>query len=222
MKEIFIVLIVVVVSSLIIFFVRKHLTKKYTMELMKAIIVEDMDTFTDLIDSTKIKLLFDPFNREYMRLNCYIAHGQDKKVNEQVSLMDKMRINRKQRYAVYYNVFQYFISTNNETNTRNMQRKMNAFIDENNLDPNIKNDLSMEIKLYFDKDICTLPYIDEHLKNANDQEKAVWNLKKAYVLKENKRLDEALKCMEIVVNCTTDPIQKKEMQALIDNNLKDL
>lgn len=222
MEKFIVGIVAFLVVLVVVYFVRKALIKKYTMDLMKLLVSQNENEFIKLLDSGMVKTLFVPFNREYMRLNFYIAHGQDSKIKEQVSLMDQMRVDRKQRYATYNTVFQYFISTNNETNARNMQRKMNAFIDENNLDPNMKYDLRMEIRMYFDKDMGTIPYIDEHLENANDQDKAVWNLRKAFVLKENNKLDEAIKCMEIVVKHTSDPTQKREMQELIDNNLKDL
>lgn len=222
MKNWIVSAVVVIAVLIVIYFVRKYLIKKYTVELMKTL-MEDEEKFFNLLDSFKIKLLFQPFNREYLRLNNYIARGADKKIKEQIAVMDKMRVDRKQRFATYQTVFQYYLSQDNETQARNMQRKMNAFVDENNLDPGLKEKMNMEIKMYFDKALSTLPYIDQNLEEASsDEDKAVWNLRKAFVLKENNRLDEAKECMKIVVECTSDPTMKKEMQDLLDNDLKDL
>ena len=220
-KKVIIVIAVAIVMTAAIYIVRRVLVKKYTMKLMSAII-RDQQEFLNLVDSFMVKFLFEPYNREYMRLNCYIANGSDKKVKEQISLIEQMRITSNQRYAVYQTALQYFISTNDKSNAKNMQRKMNAFIDERNMDASLKENIDMDLKMYFDKDLSTIPYIDEKLKNCNDQQKAVWNLKKAYVLKANNKLDEAIECMKIVVEYTTDPTQKKVMQDLIDNRLKDL
>ncbi|WP_294562770.1 hypothetical protein [uncultured Traorella sp.] len=218
------ILIAVIVGILVVVvmnLVRKYLEKRYTIKLMKAIMTDE-DEFLKLVDSFMVKYLFPPYNREFMRLNNYIARGADKKVKEQISLMEQMRMNRNQRFAVYQTAFQYFITINSESNAKNMQRKMNAFIDENKLDPEMKKTIDMDMKMYFDKDISTLPYIDEKLENCDDADKAVWNLKKAYVLKANQKLEEAKECIRLVMQYTNDPTQKQIMQDLLDNNLKDL
>lgn len=220
-KNTIIAVVVAVVIAAALFIAKRVLVKKYTMKLMGAIITDEQE-FLNLVDSFMVKMLFQPFNREYMRLNCYIANGADKKVKEQISLMDQMRVASNQRFAVYQTALQYFISTNDKSNAKNMQRKMNAFIDENNMDASLKEDINMDIKMYFDKDLSTISYIDEKLQDCSDAQKAVWNLKKAYVLKANDKLDEAVECMKIVVEYTTDPTQKQIMQELVDNRLKDL
>ena len=209
-NRILIAIIVGVVLAIIINIIRKYLEKRYTIKLMKAMMADE-DDFLKLLDSFVVKYLFAPYNREFMRLNNYIARGADKKVKEQISLMEKMRMNRKQRFAVYQTAFQYFITV-----------KMNIFIDENNLDPQMKKSIEMDMKMYFDKDISTIPYIDEKIEDSDDAEKAVWNLKKAYVLKANKKLEEAKECIRLVIQYTNDPTQKKIMQELLDNDLKDL
>lgn len=221
-KQILIGIIGAVVALVIILLVRKYYIKKYTMELMQCLMNDDIQPFLNKLDSFGVKTLFPPFNREYMRLNYYMAHGMDKKVKEQISMMDKMKADRKQRFASYQSAFQYFVSVNSESNAKNMQRKMNAFIEENNLDPELKKKTEMEMRIYFDKDIKTIPYIDEQLQNCSEAETAVWNFKKAFIYKANHKLDEAMKCMQIVVDTTTDPTQKKVMQELMDHNLKDL
>lgn len=221
MNKVTIAFIICIVLTILLYLGQKYLERRYTIKMMKAIL-EDEQKFMELCDSFVVKMVFHPFNREYMRLNCYIAHASDKKVKEQVSLIEKMRVNTKQLYQTYQTAFQYFISTNKESSAKNMQRKLNAFIDENRIDPSAKTAIEMDIKMYFDKDLNTLPYIDEKLEDCTDAETAVWNFRKAFILKYNGKLDEAKKCMEIVVKYTTEPTQKKEMQRLLDNDLKDL
>lgn len=220
-NRILIAIIVGIILAVIINIVGKYIRKKYTIKLMKAMMADE-DEFLKLLDSFIVKYLFAPYNREFMRLNNYIARSADKKVKEQISLMEKMRMNRKQRFAVYQTAFQYFITVNSESNAKNMQRKMNNFIDENNLDPEMKKSIEMDMKMYFDKDMSTIPYIDEKIEDSDDAEKAVWNLKKAYVLKANKKLEDAKECIRLVIQYTKDPTQKKIMQELLDNDLKDL
>ena len=77
-KKVIIVIAVAIVMTAAIYIVRRVLVKKYTMKLMSAII-RDQQEFLNLVDSFMVKFLFEPYNREYMRLNCYIANGSDKK-----------------------------------------------------------------------------------------------------------------------------------------------
>ena len=171
-NRILIAIIVCIILAVIINIVGKYIRKKYTIKLMKAMMTDE-DEFLKLLDSFIVKYLFAPYNREFMRLNNYIARSADKKVKEQISLMEKMRMNRKQHFAVYQTAFQYFITINSESNAKNMQRKMNIFIDENNLDPQMKKSIEMDMKMYFDKDISTIPYIDEKIEDVNEKDAAV-------------------------------------------------
>lgn len=221
-KQIAIAVVVTLAVLTITYIVKKELTKKYTMKLMKAVIEEDDEKFDQIADSFMVKMLFEPFNREFLRLNRYIAKGSDKKVKEQLSLIEGMRTSRNQRLTTYQTVFQYFLSTDNVSNAKNIQRKINAFVDEYKLDEEIKRAVDMDVRMFFDHDLSTIPYIDEKLADCSDQEKAVWNYRKAYVLNFNSKHDEAMACMQEVLKYTTDPMQKEIMQKIVDNDLKDL
>lgn len=216
-------------TTLLIFFIvlilflilYRILTKVYTKSLVNSF-KEDTGKFEKTLNSLIAKLLFPPYNREFMYLNYCVLHKKGKKVSEQIEKLDSMRINNEQHLAIYKTAIQYYVSVNNEKEARNIQKKLNEFIEKNQLDSKIKETVDVELNIFFTKDISTLSYIDGKLENCSDLDKVEWNFKKAVVLKANDRLEEAKECMKIVIENTKNPEQKKAMQEILDNNLKDL
>ncbi len=218
-EEVAILIFVIVLISFLIIY--RVLTNVYTKALLKAF-KEDNDKFEKLIQSWIVKLIFPPYNREFMYLNYCVLHKKEKQIDKQIEKLESIRMNQDQHLAVYKTAIQYYVSINDEKKSRQIQRKLNDYIDQNKLDSNIKEAVDTELNIFFTKDLSTLPYIERKLENANDLDKVEWNFKKAVVLKANHRLEEAKECMKIVIEKTTNQTQKKAMQELLDNNLKDL
>lgn len=221
MKKYIIIGIVLIVTFLAHQFLTKFLIKKHTYKLMN-LITKDEETFFNQLDSLLSKYLFPVYNREYFRLNYFIVHIQHSKIKEQFVKMESLKMTNNQRLALYQTVFKYYVSVNKKTDAKNLLRKINAFVDENNLDTEIKKQYEMEYKIYLDKDIKAIPYIDAILKDCPDSEKAVRYLEKTYIYKENKELELAKECMKKVIEYTPDSKQKEIFQDLLDKNLQDL
>lgn len=203
------------------FLIRKLSTMYYTKKLVNDF-TNHPDQFEKVLDSAPVRLLFEVFNREFMRLNYFITYSKKGKVDEQVEKIEKMKLNKQQRFSVFQLLLQYYISMNEEKKARKLQKRYNAFIDENKLDKVLKSNMDMELKIHFEKDLSTLSYIDSHLNNCSDSEKVVWNFKKAIVLKANNKLEEAKGCIQQVILNTQDEKQKEMMQELLNNELKEL
>lgn len=203
------------------FLIRKLLTMYYTKKLVNDF-TNHPDQFEKVLDSKLVRFLFEVFNREFMRLNYFITYSKKGKVDEQVEKIEKMKLNKQQRFTIFQLLLQYYISIDEEKKARKLQKRYNAFIDENNLDKVLKYNMDMELKIHFEKDLTTLSYIDSHLNNCNDTERVVWNFKKAIVLKANNKLEEAKSCIQQVILNTKDEKQKEVMQELLQNELKEL
>ena len=221
MNKYIIIAIVLVTTFVLHQILTKILEKKYTYKLMQSI-SKDEQTFEKELNSFMVKYLIPIYNREFFRLNYYIVHTKDKKIKEQLSLMEDLKMSINQHLSLYDAVFNYFITVNKKTDARKMSRKINVFVDENNLDSEMKTQYEMKIKIYIDKDISAIPYIDSMLENADDKEKAVRFLEKTYIYKENNKLDDAMECMRKVIEYTPDEKQKQIFQNLLNNNLKGL
>lgn len=221
MKKYIIIAVVLIVTFLAHQLLTKTLIKKYTYKLMSSL-TTDEESFFKLLDSIIVKYLFPVYNREFFRLNYYIVNIKHEKIKKQFADMEQLKMTNSQHLALYQSVFKYFISVNKKTDAKNLLRKLNAFIDENNLDTEIKKQYEMEYKIYLEKDIKAIPYIDSLLKDCTDAEKAVHYLEKTYIYKENNQLDLAKECMQQVIAYTPDEKQKQAFQELLDNNLKNL
>ena len=221
MNKYILIAVVLIGTFLIHHFLTKFLVKKYTYKLMSSI-TKDEESFVKELDSFMVKYLFPVYNREFFRLNYYIINIQHAKVKEQFAKLEQIKMTNNQRLALYQTIFKYFVSVNKKTDAKNLLRKLNAFVDENNLDSEIKKQYEMEYKIYLEKDIKAISYIDSLLENCEDVEKAVHYLEKTYIYKENNQLDLAKECMKQVISYTPDEKQKQAFQELLDNNLKDL
>lgn len=218
----YIIIAVVLISTFLLHqIITKALEKKYTYSLMKSI-TDDEETFSNKLDSLIVKYLIPIYNREFFRLNYYIVHSNTQKVKDQLASMEGLKMTKSQQLSLYQTVFKYYITINKKTEARNISRKINIFVDENNLDKDIKKQYEMEIKIYLDKDIKAIPYIDSILEDCDDAEKAIRYLEKTYIYKENNQLDKAKECMNKVIEYTPDEAQKKTFKDLLENNLEGL
>ena len=221
MNKYIIIAVVLLGTFLLHQIITKALEKKYTYSLMKSI-TDDEQTFTNKLDSLIVKYLIPIYNREFFRLNYYIVHSNAQKIKEQLASMEDLKMSKTQQLTLYQTVFKYYITTNKKTEARNISRKINAFVDENNLDKDIKTQHEMEIRIYLDKDIKAIPYIDSILEDCTDQEKAIRYLEKTYIYKANNQLDKAKECMNKVIEYTNDEKQKQIFKELLADNLENL
>lgn len=180
------------------------------------------EKFKKMIDSRIVKILFDNFTREYMQLNYLIAHGTKIEVRDHIFKIDRLKLSNNQRNSLYRSALQYYISINDEKDALKIQKRYNEFVDKNNLNPEMKNEFEMEMKMYFHKSISTLKYINEKIELCKESNKHIWYLKKAYILKENNRLKEAKECMHSAIESTSDKKKKEELIKILNNDLKDL
>ena len=213
--------IIIAVIALSIYFGRNLMINKLTKKLMNVIGQNDSE-FTKLINSFVVKMSFQPFNRDYMTLNHYIMLDDSKKVEDQFNYLDAHKLNKNQTLNVYQKVFMYYLKKNNSIKAKDVYKRLCDYVDEKKLDSKIKEGYEKDIKVYLEKDIKVLTTLDEMLENANDDAKSLLYLEKAYVLKYNKRLDEAKECVQKVIEYTNNPSQKQVMQDLLNNNLKAL
>ena len=213
--------IIIAVIALGIYFGRNIMINKLSQKLMSVIGKKDGE-FLKLINSFLVKMSFQPFNRDYMTLNHYIMLDDTKNVEDQFNYLDAHKLNKNQTLNVYQKVFTYYIKKNNSVKAKDVYKRLCDYVDEKKLDVSIKDGYEKDIKVYLEKDIKVLTTLDTLLENANDDAKALLYLEKAYVLKYNKRLEEAKECVEKVIEYTKNPSQKQVMQDLLNNNLKAL
>lgn len=210
-----ILLLIVFGLTIVMNLVKKYLINKYSVDIIKAM-AEDEKTFNDLIDKKTVKLLFEPFNREYTRMNYYIAHDNMKKLNEQLELLETgMRLNKRQKYAVYQQAFQYYLSKAHPSKTREYQKKINEFVDENNYDPAIKEELKISVGIFIDKDKDLLPVLTKKIETDTDNA-GNWYMRRAYLYNGLNNDSKAREDLEKAYELTSEGPQKELIKALLE------
>ncbi|MGN1344710.1 MAG: hypothetical protein ACI4U3_09025 [Traorella sp.] len=209
------------IVAIAIFFGRSLMIQKLSNELI-SLMGKDEEKFMKKINSLAVKLSFQPFNRDFMVLNHYIMTENEEKIEDQFNYLDAHKLNKKQTLSLYQNVFMYYIKKNNAEKAKDVYGRLCQYVDEKNLDTNIKDKYRKDLAVYIDKDIQIIDELDEMIKNANDDGKALLYLEKTYVYKYNHKMDEAFKSMNKVLEYTKNPAQKKVMQDLLDNKLEAL
>lgn len=213
--------IIVAVVALSLYFGRNVLNNKLYKDLM-SVIGQDEEKFLKLINSLIVKLSFQPFNRDYMTLNHYIMMENDEMVEKQFQDLDAHKLNQKQTLNVYQKVFMYYVKKNNAAKAKDVYERICRYVDEKGLPETIKTSCEKDLLVYIDKNPKVLKTLDQMLENANNDAKALLYLEKTYVLKYNRRMDEAMKTMEKVIEYTANENQKKVMQDLLDTKLEAL
>lgn len=213
--------IIIAVVALGLYFGRNILNNKLYSDLMN-VIGKDEEKFNKLINSFAVKMSFQPFNRDYMTLNHYIMLENDEKVEKWFNDLDAHKLNQKQTLNLYQKVFMYYVKKNNAVKAKDVYGRICSYVDEKGLPVSIKESCEKDILVYLEKNPKVLKTLDKMLEEAADDAKALLYLEKTYVLKYNRRMDEALKTMQKVIEYTSNPNQKKVMQDLLDNNLEAL
>lgn len=219
-KQILIVAVIVIVLMALSAILKNYFSKKYTIKLMNAM-SEDEESFNALVDSFAIKALFEPFNREYLRLNYYIAHDSAIKVKNQIELMDHMRMNKTQRQAYLNLAFQYFIMGRKEKEAKKMGKRLIAFIQEQELEDSelMIEDINFNISIFIDRDIHQLDAISQKIENTTGDEKATWLFRRAYLYRHNDKKAEAEQDLKESLNHVTNEGQKEIINKILEEGI---
>ena len=68
--------------------------------------------FDRLLESKLVKLIFDPFNIDYIRLNGYLYKQNKKEIDKAFSSFDHVRLTAKQKDDIDLKAFNYYLSEN--------------------------------------------------------------------------------------------------------------
>ena len=102
------ILIVVIVTIVLIFLpimIRKQLLNK----MIRALDHKDFDTLYQILDSKLCTKSYPLFNREFMRLNGYLAQEDDKKIEKQFDYLTGLNLAPKQLASVSTRGFYYYL-----------------------------------------------------------------------------------------------------------------
>ncbi|MGN1344535.1 MAG: hypothetical protein ACI4U3_08140 [Traorella sp.] len=213
--------VLILVFLVIMHFGKAFLLSRYTVKLMNSISKDDQ-SFFKLVDSFGCKMLFEPFNRDFMKLNYYILHDDEKNVQEQYHKLESHKLSKDQTLAIYEKIFKYYITKNNRQQAIEIYDKVKKYLKEKELDNHILLNYEKDIKVYLDKDMDAIKLLDDMIQKSNQQYQSMYYIEKAYVLKHNNYLDQAKECIKNVIELSEDEQEKQVMKDLLDSNLQAL
>ena len=158
-----------VVLALIIGYeiLRRVLTNKQSDKLMKLFLEGNFKEFDKQIDSKLTRYLIPPFNQDYMKLNSYLARGDEKKIHEMFSRFDKVRLNAAQKELVYTNAFYYYVGLKDE----NKARKYYNLLMESTSDEDSRKEIDRMFDIYINNGYKYLEDTEKEYRNADEREK---------------------------------------------------
>lgn len=117
-----ILIIVILFLSFILPFLLRRL---YLKKLFSKLEQKEIEGLNLLLDSTLCKLLFRPFNREFLRLNGYLMNNDFEHIDSQfIFLIHKMQLNPDQSLSVLNKAFNYYLSKRDVKHTNKVLKEM--------------------------------------------------------------------------------------------------
>ncbi|WP_020223433.1 hypothetical protein [Holdemania massiliensis] len=88
----------------------KRMRSQLAEQLSSALLKRDFIQFDQLIEKRVVRFVFDPFNVDFMKLNAALVKGDPIEIDQRFAGFDQCRLSDKQKEAVYYNAFYYYVS----------------------------------------------------------------------------------------------------------------
>ncbi len=99
----------VILLVIMTFFISFLKRKKY-LELIKLLETKKFDEFHLEVKKLYTKILFPPFNLDYMELNAFILENNSKEIQKSFDSFNKKNLNKKQKEIVFMMAFNYYIN----------------------------------------------------------------------------------------------------------------
>jgi len=120
--------IIAIIAILVIMFgpnlFRAIMMPSISNKITKMLMQSDFEQFDQYIDSTLVKLVLHPFNRDYLKLNAAFLQKNKKLIDQRVDVLNSRGLNDKQKEEVYRNVFAYYVTNGNKERAKECVRRL--------------------------------------------------------------------------------------------------
>lgn len=89
---------------------RRLLINQISNKLTRFLMQGDFEAFDALSEKFLTRYLIPVFNLDFMKMNSYLARGDEENINKIFEHFDQRRLNKAQKYAVASNAFYYYLS----------------------------------------------------------------------------------------------------------------
>ncbi len=127
---------------------------------------KNFDAFDKVIDSRLVRLVFAPFNINYIKLNSFLVRNDKSKINEMFDAFESVHLNHKQRDEIDLKAFNYYLSVNDTSRCKKYLDMIN-YSKTNKM----KKEANRLYSVYVEKDSKYLTELLEETKTVQDKYK---------------------------------------------------
>ncbi len=160
MWSLIIIGVIFVATSVFQAYQRKQ-TNKYASMLADLLYQQKFKDFYQLLEDKKVKRAVPPFNIDFMKLNAAILQKDQGKIKDALERFEHVRLNNKQKQAVYVNAFQYFVYQDDKKQAKYCYEKLQS------LEFPEKTEIEKIYNTFVEE---KADYLDEVLEDYNDAE----------------------------------------------------
>ena len=139
--------------------------QKKIMELLQK---KDLGELEKELDSSSCRVILPAFNREFLRLNAYMIHNMQSKIDQQFNVLFDMKKNPAQDKEVTVRAFEYYVQNKNKKKSLEMLDKIKEMDDEG---------LVAHSQLFYDilidKKSDYIDILTEQLENGSSVDKGI-------------------------------------------------
>ncbi len=159
MDKIGIYIVIFIIAVVVLTFAISYLKSLQYKKLVSFLEKKEFDKFDQEIDTLYTKILFPPFNVDYMKLNGAILRNDERLIDKSFAVFDNKRLNVKQKEAVYMMAFNYYISLEDYKKAKKYVDAVNTLNNEQ-----MKKEANRIYNIYAEKGHR---YLDEMLEEVN-------------------------------------------------------
>ena len=128
------------------------------------------DEFDKLVESKLVKVVFDPFNIDYIKLNSYMLRNDESLIDKGFKRFDEVRLNKRQKDDVEMKAFSYYLSKGNNLKATEYYNRINDS-QTNKMKKEVDRLYSIYIKKesrYLEELLREVEQIDEKYRSADE------------------------------------------------------
>lgn len=128
------------------------------------------DEFDKLVESKLVKVVFDPFNIDYIKLNSYMLRNDENLIDKGFKRFDEVRLNKRQKDDVEMKAFSYYLSKGNNLKATEYYNRINDS-QTNKMKKEVDRLYSIYIKKesrYLEELLREVEQIDEKYRSADE------------------------------------------------------
>lgn len=96
---------------------------------------KDDERFIQTVNSGFIKLQFNAFTREFMKLNYWIERDNNREVKNLLPVFEQMKIKQEQEIALYYKLYEYALKGGRRNEVESYGQHLEVLL-QNNMEEN--------------------------------------------------------------------------------------